>query len=515
MKTKRIRKVLIANRGEIAMRVIRTCKEMGIVTVAVYSDADRLAPHVLHADEAYHVGPSPSAQSYLQGNRIIETARKAGADAIHPGYGFLSENGAFAQQVADAGLVFVGPSPEAIRAMGDKTEARKLVMSAGVPTVPGTPGSIASLDEARGFCERTAFPVLIKAAAGGGGKGMRIVRSMEELGPLFESAQSEASSAFGDGRVYLEKYLEQPRHVEFQILADHHGNVIHLGERECSIQRRHQKVVEESPSPMLDDTLREAMAETAIMAAKACGYRNAGTIEFLVDMNRNFYFLEMNTRLQVEHPVTELRTGIDLVAQQIHVAMGKELAFTQKQVNFRGHAIECRICAEDPHNGFLPSTGRITHLKPAQGFGVRDDRGVEKGGEVSVYYDPLLAKLIVWGATRDEAIGRMTRALREYQILGVKTNIAFCLFVMNHPQFQAGDFDTHFIPNNFTSSSLEQPAPETRKAIALVCATIASESGTQTQTPSSNGSAAFNGSDVTMRRITWKSQRFRNMRGAE
>lgn len=448
-----IQTLLVANRGEIAVRVLRTCREMGVRTIAVYSDADRLMPHVLMADEAYRLGPAPARESYLRMDRILEIAKDTGADAIHPGYGFLSENPDFADMVTAAGIRFVGPPGAAIRAMGDKTAARALMREAGVPTVPGTDGPVHGLDDAERFCAEAGFPVLIKAAAGGGGKGMRVVQRHEDLRSALEQAESEARSSFGDARVYIERYLDQPRHIEFQILADVHGNCIHLGERECSIQRRHQKVVEETPSVVLDDMMRLRMGETAVRAARACGYVNAGTIEFLVDASRNFYFLEMNTRLQVEHPVTELRTGLDLVREQLLITGGEPLALSQEDVVFRGHAIECRICAEDPASGFLPSTGTIRRLRPAQGPGVRDDRGIEEGGEVSVYYDPLIAKVVVWAQDRPLAIARMERALHEYEIVGVTTNIPVCTFVMRHPAFRAGTFDTGFIRRYYDAAA--------------------------------------------------------------
>jgi len=472
MGTAGIRKILVANRGEIALRVMRTCREMGIATVAVYSEVDRNMPHVLQADEAHAIGPAPSSQSYLSMETIIATALRAGADAIHPGYGFLSENPEFAQRVRDAGLIFIGPLPSSIRAMGDKTEARRLVRAHGVPTVPGTDGPITAVSEAEEFLALNGFPVLLKAAAGGGGKGMRIVHSAQELPDAFRGAQSEAASAFGDGRVYVEKYLDQPRHIEFQILADRHGNTIHLGERECSIQRRHQKIIEESPSVIVDAAMRETMGRTAVMAAQACRYENAGTIEFLVDRGRNFYFLEMNTRLQVEHPVTEERTGIDLVAEQIRIAAGETLRYRQEDIQFRGHAIECRICAEDPSHDFLPSIGRILHLRPAQGPGVREDRGIDEGGEVSLYYDSMISKLIVHAQDRHEAIERMKRALREYRILGVSTNIPVCLFVLEHPAFTGGDFSTHFLQEHYSPAGLATLTESQAHAVAAVCTTL-------------------------------------------
>ena len=502
-----IKKLLIANRGEIALRIIRTCKELGIRTIAVYSDADRGAPHVMHADEAYPIGPPPSRESYLVGERIIGIGTKAGADAIHPGYGFLSENAVFAKAVVEAGLIFVGPGPEAIRSMGDKTEARRLVQRAGVPTVPGSDGPVASEGEARDFCELHGFPVLLKAAAGGGGKGMRIVRMMKDLPPSFSGARSEAGSAFGDNRVYIEKYLDNPRHIEFQILADQQGNIVHLGERECSIQRRHQKMVEESPSTFLDDELRARMGATAVMAARACGYVNAGTIEFLMDKERNFYFLEMNTRLQVEHPITELRSGVDIVASQISIAEGNPLPFTQEQIYLRGHAIECRICAEDPANGFLPSTGTISHLRPSLGPGVREDRGIDEGGEIPVYYDSMISKLIVWGASRPEAIRRMKRALREYEILGIRTNISACLFVMEHPMFVEGKYDTHFLQQFYHPGDVQSGVEKERIAAAAVCALLEWTSAGDVYKSAAGAEEAG-----PFRRAGWKSQRTDLMR---
>ena len=469
----RLRKILVANRGEIALRVMRTCRELGLGTVAVYSEADRTSPHVLAADEAVPIGPAPSRESYLSIDRILDAARATGADAIHPGYGFLSENPLFALAVAEAGLVFIGPSAAAISAMGDKTAARALAARSGVPTVPGTPGALTGAAEAREFCARHGYPVLVKAAAGGGGKGMRIVRESRELEGAVRAAASEARSAFGDERVFLEKYFEEPRHIEIQILADAHGNAVHLGERECSIQRRHQKVIEESPSVVVDGRMRQRMGETALSIARACGYVNAGTVEFLVDRERNFYFLEMNTRLQVEHPVTELRTGLDLVALQILIAGGEKLPLRQEEVTFSGHAIECRICAEDPRSNFLPSTGKIVHLRTPAGPGIRDDRGVDEGGEISVYYDPMIAKLIAWGPTRESAALRMIRALREYEVLGVKTNIALCLFVLSHPLFRAGEISTHFLQTHWNPEEMPGGEPGEPEAAAAVCALIA------------------------------------------
>ncbi len=449
-------KILIANRGEIAVRVIRACTEMEIATVAVFSEADRTALHVRLADEAYPIGPAPSRESYLVQENILAAAKAANADAIHPGYGFLSENAEFAERVAKAGLTFIGPSPAAMRLMGDKTAARQCMTAAGVPTVPGSDKEL-SENKIAAIAEQLGYPVLLKAAAGGGGKGMRIVHEKSEITSSFRAAQSEAESAFGDGRIYIEKYIEAPRHIEFQILADNHGNVIHLGERECSIQRRHQKIIEEAPSCVLDEMLRKAMGETAIKAATACNYSSAGTIEFIFDQNRQFYFLEMNTRLQVEHPVTEMVFGLDLVKEQIRIAAGAPLSFNQNDVSLRGHAIECRIYAEDPANNFLPSTGKISHLVPPAGPGVRDDGGYFSGSEVSIYYDPLLAKLVVWGQNREEAIARMKRALGEYRVIGIETSIPFCQMVMNHDKFVSGDFDTHFIEKEFLTTDNGSP----------------------------------------------------------
>jgi acetyl-CoA carboxylase, biotin carboxylase subunit len=439
-----LRKVLIANRGEIACRIIRACRELGIGTVAVYSEVDRLAPHVLAADEAFLIGPAPSAQSYLQAERIIAVAVQAGCDAIHPGYGFLAERAYFAQRVEEAGLVFVGPPATAIAAMGDKTEARRRMTEAGVPVVPGGTEPLRDAAAAARLAGDFGYPVLLKAAAGGGGKGMRVVESEAGLARAFEAASSEALSAFGDGSVYLEKYLTSPRHIEIQVLADGHGNVIHLGERDCSVQRRHQKLIEEAPSPALTPELRARMGETAVAAARAVNYRNAGTIEFLYE-DGAFYFLEMNTRIQVEHPVTELVTGIDLVQWQLRIAAGAVLPFTQDAVMFTGHAIECRITSEDPANGFLPSTGRVLLFQPPGGPGVRWDGAVAEGLEVSLYYDPLLGKLIVHAPDRAAALERMARALAELRIVGVETSTAFHRRVMAEPAFRAGDVTIRYL----------------------------------------------------------------------
>jgi propionyl-CoA carboxylase alpha chain len=462
--------LLIANRGEIAVRVIRTCRELGIRTVAVFSTADRLSPHVLLADEAVEIGPPPASESYLRMDKILAAAVATGADAIHPGYGFLAENPEFAEACEAEGMSFVGPPPDAIRAMGDKTAARRLMESRGVPMVPGTTAPIDTPEEAAAVAEEVGFPVLLKAAAGGGGKGMRIVRKAEELGPALEAARRESSASFGDERVFLEKFIVEPRHVEFQILADHHGSTLHLFERECSIQRRHQKVIEEAPSPALSPDLRERMGAAAVAAAEACGYRNAGTVEFLLDDDKNFYFMEMNTRLQVEHPVTEWITGLDLVAQQIRIAEGEPLEFRQDQLSISGHSIECRVYAEDPLNGFLPDPGRLVRHELPGGPGVRVDAGVVEGGVVASHYDPLISKLTSWASTRQAAIDRMRRALDEYDIAGVSTTIPFCRFVMNHGAFRSGEISTRFIERYFDASCIE--ADDESRLVAALGATL-------------------------------------------
>lgn len=449
-----IQKVIIANRGEIAVRIMRTCKDMGIHTIAVYSRPDSNAPHVLAADESHFIGEAASSESYLVQNKIIEVAKLTGADAIHPGYGFLSENADFAERCRKEGIIFIGPTPESIRLMGDKTSARKLMEEAKVPLPPGTTTALQSSEEAISVAQKIGYPVLIKAAAGGGGKGMRIVHNPADIKKAIDTAKSEARNAFGDDRVYVEKYLEEPRHIEFQILADQHGKVLHLFDRECSIQRRHQKVVEEAPSVLLTDELRERMADAAVKAAASCNYHGAGTIEFLVDKNRNFYFLEMNTRLQVEHPVTELINGLDLVEWQIRVASGEPIPFEQSDLKINGHAIECRICAEDPAEQFLPSTGTLILHRIPDGPGIRVDSGVTENQSITINYDPLLSKLIVHASNRELAIERMYHALSNYKIGGVQTTISFCMFVMKHPLFIKGVYDTHFIKDNFNENSL-------------------------------------------------------------
>lgn len=444
-----IKKVLVANRGEIALRVMRTCKEMNIATVAIYSTPDANSPHVLFADESIHVGEAASSESYLVIENVIRAAKQTSADAIHPGYGFLSENSKFAERCKSEGIIFIGPSPNSIELMGDKTAARELMGKAGVPFPPGTENAMEDVNEALEKAREIGFPVLIKAAAGGGGKGMRIVESESEFTGSVKAAKSEAKNAFGDDRVYVEKYLEEPRHIEFQILADQHGNVIHLFERECSIQRRHQKVIEEAPSAVLDNNLRNKMAEAAISAAKACDYEGAGTIEFLVDKHAKFYFLEMNTRLQVEHPVTEYVTGVDLVEHQIRIARGEKLSLTQNDVTLNGHSIECRIYAEDPADNFLPSTGKLQRHRIPSGPGIRVDSGVEENMEITINYDPMISKLSVHAADRQKAIAKMLRALDEYEVSGCKTTIPFCKFTLNHKTFASGTYDTHFVKDCF------------------------------------------------------------------
>jgi acetyl-CoA carboxylase biotin carboxylase subunit len=465
-------KILIANRGEIACRVIRACREMNIATVAVYSDADRDALHVRMADEAYHVGPPPSSESYLRWEKIIDIAKQSGAEAIHPGYGFLSENAEFVRNVTAAGITFIGPPPEAMEGMGGKISSRKIAIEAGVPVVPGTTEPLRSFEDAKDTAARFGYPVMLKASAGGGGKGMRLVSSEDELKSALENAQAEAKASFGDDAVYIEKAIVRPRHVEIQVFSDTHGNHVHLGERECSIQRRHQKVIEEAPSPINSAELRAKMGACAVMVAKAVDYVGAGTVEFLVsDLDKSFYFLEMNTRLQVEHPVTELVTGIDLVREQISVAAGNMLSFTQEEVQLTGHAIECRIYAEDPDNNFLPSPGKITRLRIPQGPGIRDDGGVYEGAEVSIHYDPMISKFAVYGKDRDQAIERMRRALMEYQIGGIKTTLGFFRDVMDDPEFVAGNLDTGFIAG-FNERRKEQNADQTAQDLVIVAAAL-------------------------------------------
>ena len=450
------RKILIANRGEIAIRIIRTCRELGIRTVAIYSEADVESLHVRMADEAVCVGPAASAQSYLKIETIVAAAKDVNAEAIHPGYGFLAESAEFARAVNAAGLVFIGPSPEAMEIMGSKTSARRAAVDAGVSIVPGTVEALASFDEASATAQKFGYPVMLKAAAGGGGKGMRLVAESSELRSAFEMAQTEATAAFGDSSLYLEKAVERPRHIEIQIFGDQHGNVVHLGERECSIQRRHQKVIEECPSPINDPDLRRRMGEAAVKIGRSVNYTGAGTVEFLFsDVTHDFYFLEMNTRLQVEHPVTELVTGRDLVREQFRVATGERLSFKQEDIDWQGHAIECRIYAEDPANNFFPSPGTITHLREPAGPGVRIDSGVSRLSEVSIHYDPMIAKLAVWGRTRDEAIDRLKRALGEYEVSGITTTLSFFREVVKDEEFVSGQLDTGFI-TRFNERQLAQ-----------------------------------------------------------
>jgi acetyl-CoA carboxylase biotin carboxylase subunit len=466
-------KILIANRGEIAVRIARACRELGISPVAVYSEADRAALHVRVADEAYLLGPAASTESYLRADRVVEAALAAGAEAIHPGYGFLSESAAFARAVRDAGLTLVGPPPEAMELMGSKTSARRAVRDAGAPVVPGTVDPVSDPAEARRVADEVGYPVMLKAAAGGGGKGMRLVRSADELASALERAGSEAAAAFGDAAVYVEKAIERPRHIEIQILADRHGNCVYLGERECSIQRRHQKVVEECPATFDDADLRRRMGEAAVAISRAASYEGAGTIEFLVDDERNFYFLEMNTRLQVEHPVTELVTGVDLVAAQIRVAAGEPLWFTQDDVQLRGVAIECRVYAEDPSNGFIPSPGLITTLVEPAGPGVRVDSGVYEGWEVAIHYDPLLAKLAVWASTREAAIARLARAVDEYAVEGIRTTLPLFRELCRDEKFRAGEIDTQFLDRWLADrGELGETLDETASDLAAIAATL-------------------------------------------
>jgi propionyl-CoA carboxylase alpha chain len=453
-------KILVANRGEIAIRIIKTIKKLGKKAVAVYSEADINSLHVKYADEAYCIGPASSSSSYLRGDFIIETALKAGVDGIHPGYGFLSENADFASKVEKAGIIFIGPTAESIDLMGNKIAARETVRKQGVPLVPGNKNTLTSIDQARIIAADIGFPILIKAAAGGGGKGMRKVMYMEELESQMERAQSEALASFGDDAVFVEKYVSSPRHIEFQIMADHHGNVVHLFERECSIQRRHQKLIEEAPSVVLSDKLREEMGNAAVQVAKSCQYRGAGTVEFIVDENLQFYFLEMNTRLQVEHPVTELITGLDLVALQISVAEGEKLPFTQEDLSIKGHAVELRICAEDPFNQFLPCTGVLNTYGPPVMENVRLDDAFIAGMEVSIFYDPLIGKLIAFGDNRNAAIRNLLEAIKRFDISGIETTLPFGKFVCEHPNFISGEFDTHFIEKYFTPEQINETYTE-------------------------------------------------------
>lgn len=498
-----IKKILIANRGEIAIRIISTAREMGIKTVAVYSDFDRFSLYAKYADEAYYIGESPAAKSYLLADRIIETAKKSGADAIHPGYGFLSERSYFAQLCIDNNIKFIGPPPGAIEFLGSKTNAKIIAKKANVPTVPGTDHAIVGIEEAIKVANEIGFPVLIKASAGGGGKGMRVVHSSDELEAALRMAQNEARASFGDDSVFIEKYVIAPRHIEFQIIADEHGNVIHLGERECSMQRRHQKVIEETPSVIVDEKLRHEMGEAAKSLAKAAGYTNAGTIEFIIDQDKKYYFLEMNTRLQVEHPITEMRTGIDLVKQQILIASGEKLAYTQEDVEFNGASIECRICAEDPDNNFMPSTGKINYISKILGNGMREDTGIEAGDEISIYYDSMIAKLVSYGKTRDEAIRKMDRALTAYQISGVKTNSKFLLELLRCDAFRNGEYNTQYIEKEFMTRVKEEKLDQD-EFLASMIASINFKNGL-------NGKEKSLILQSTAKDSGWKSKRILNL----
>ncbi len=481
-----MKKILVANRGEIAVRVIRSAKEMGIQTIAVYSEADRDGPPVRLADEAVCIGPPPSNQSYLLGDKIIEIALERGADGIHPGFGFLSENAEFAKKVTDAGITFIGPSPHSINIMGSKLAAKAAVANYNIPMVPGTDKALEDIAEGKQIAKEIGFPILVKASAGGGGKGMRIVENEEEFETQLKMAISEAESSFGDGAVFIEKYISSPRHIEIQILGDQHGNIVHLFERECSIQRRHQKVVEEAPSSVLSEELRHKMGQSAIDVARSCEYFGAGTVEFLLDENHNYYFLEMNTRLQVEHPVTEMITGIDLVKEQIKVARGEKLSFTQDDLSINGHAMELRVYAEDPTNNFLPDIGNLAVYDMPQGPGVRVDSGYVEGMDIPIYYDPMLSKLITHGKDRTESIDRMKRAISEFRISGVKTTLAFGDYVMNHPAFVSGDFDTHFVKIHFDPNVLVEAEKDQAEIAAQFAAWFVEESKGK-QSLSSNG----------------------------
>ncbi|MDQ2658059.1 MAG: acetyl-CoA carboxylase biotin carboxylase subunit [Bacteroidota bacterium] len=470
-----IKKILIANRGEIALRIMRSAREMGIRTVAVFSEADRNALHVRYADESVCIGPPPSSESYLKAENILNAARELQADAVHPGYGFLSENAAFAAKCETAGLIFIGPSPAAIELMGSKLAAKAAVAKFGVPLVPGTAEPITDIPKAMAIAAEIGYPVLIKASAGGGGKGMRVVERESEFAQQMERAISEAKSAFGDGSVFIEKYVTRPRHIEFQIFGDQHENMVHLFERECSIQRRHQKVIEEAPSAILTPEKRKIMGEAAINVAKACNYVGAGTVEFILDENLDFYFLEMNTRLQVEHPVTEAITGLDLVKLQIKVAAGEKLPFTQNDLSIKGHAIEARVYAEDPANGFLPDIGNLKTYKRPQGHGVRVDDGFEQGMDIPFYYDPMIAKLICYAENREEAIHKMIRAIEEYEITGLQTTLGFCDFVMKHEAFRSANFDTNFVETHFKPTLLDRPSDENEALIAAMLSVLAKD----------------------------------------
>ncbi len=480
-----MKKILIANRGEIALRVMRTAKKMGIKTVAVYSEADEYAPFVSFADEAYLLGPAPSDESYLKMDKIIEIAKRANVDGIHPGYGFLSENASFSQKVTDAGIKFIGPKPHAITVMGSKLAAKQTVKAFDIPMVPGTDHAITDAEAAKKIASDIGFPILIKASAGGGGKGMRIVDGVDVLEEQMSLAVSEATSSFGDGSVFIEKYIASPRHIEVQILADQHGNIVHLFERECSVQRRHQKVVEEAPSAVLTEQSRLDIGKAAVDVARSCDYEGAGTVEFILDTDGAFYFLEMNTRLQVEHPVTELITGVDLVEQQIRIARGEGLAIKQDELKINGHSIELRVYAEDPENNFLPSIGRLTKYQLPEGTHVRVDDAFEEGMDVPIYYDPMIAKLIVWNENRDTAIETMKQAILDYKIDGIKTTLDFGLFVMHHPNFVSGDFNTHFVKNYFNEEGKKAYMAKEAQLVASLAVKLVEEDNSQIKLPNS------------------------------
>lgn len=492
-----MQKILIANRGEIALRIMRSAREMGIKTVAVFSEADRNALFVRYADEAVCIGPPPSAQSYLQGDKIIEVCKTLNVDGIHPGYGFLSENADFARKVREAGITFIGPSPESMDLMGDKLSAKATAKKYKVPMIPGSEGAISDLNQAIRVAKEVGFPLLIKASAGGGGKGMRLVEREEEIEEQMKLAVSEAISAFGNGAVFIERYATGPRHIEIQLLADNHGNCVYLFERECSIQRRHQKLIEEAPSSVLSPELRERMGKCAVDVAKACNYSGAGTVEFLVDDQLNFYFLEMNTRLQVEHPVSEMITGLDLVKEQIKVARNEKLSFTQEDLKINGHAIEVRVCAEDPMNNFLPDIGKLTVYKTPAGPGVRVDDSFEEGMEIPIFYDPMISKLVVHGKDRTEAIAKMIRAIDDYKIVGVETTLEFCKFVLKHEAFVTGQFDTGFIGRYFNPELLQQPDAELELVAAMAGALIFDQTAAPT----------LSGANAPVKHSKWKSQR--------
>ncbi|MCW8896923.1 MAG: acetyl-CoA carboxylase biotin carboxylase subunit [Flavobacteriales bacterium] len=468
-------KILVANRGEIALRIMRTCREMNIKTVAIFSEADRDAPFVKYADEAVCVGPPPSNQSYLKVDKIIEICKELNVDGLHPGYGFLSENAEATRKITEAGITFIGPSPEAMELMGSKLAAKAAVKKYNIPMVPGTDEAIDNISEAKKIALEIGFPILIKASAGGGGKGMRVVENAAEFEEQMNRAVSEAVSSFGDGAVFIEKYVGSPRHIEIQVMADSHGNIVYLFERECSIQRRHQKVIEEAPSSVLTPEIRKAMGESAVDVARACNYVGAGTVEFLLENNKDFYFLEMNTRLQVEHPVTEMITGKDLVKEQINVARGEKLSFTQEELTINGHSIEVRVYAEDPMNNFLPDIGRLNTYQRPEGMGVRVDDGFEEGMQIPIYYDPMISKLITHGKDREEAINRMIRAIDDYIISGVETTLPFCKFALQHEAFRSGNFDTHFVGTHFTPEKLLNSFPELEEVAALFAVKVYEE----------------------------------------